>query len=85
MEAGPPLDAVPGPDGWPEEPAAGSPPILAERSTGDDRASRMVDPLPDQRLSGDGAADCDEGVIWAVTKAESAREGVASCGHADFN
>lgn len=87
---GQPLDGVPGPDGWPEEPAAWiRPQLLAERIDWSMTApARLVKPLPDPRLFVRTAlgSTASEGVLWAVPKAESVREGVGIVlASADFN
>lgn len=87
---GQPLDAVPGPDGWPEEAGAWiRPQLLAERIDWAMTApSRLVDPLPDPRRFVQTAlgSTASEGVVWAVPKAESVREGVGIVlASADFN
>lgn len=87
---GQPLDAVPGPDGWPEEPGAWiRPQLLAERIDWAMTApGRLVDPLPDPRAFVQTAlgSTASEGVLWAVPRAESVREGVGIVlASADFN
>lgn len=87
---GQPLDRVPGPDGWPEEATAWiRPQLLAERIDWAMSApQRLVEPLPDPRAFVGAAlgSTASEGVLWAVPKAESVREGVGIVlASADFN
>jgi uncharacterized protein (DUF1800 family) len=77
---GQPLHQAPGPDGWPEREADWiTPQGLAARIDWAMQApERLVRPLPDPRVLlrtalGDGAG---EALVWAVSAAESARDGV---------
>ena len=87
---GQPLDAVPGPDGWPEAAAAWiRPQLLAERiNWAMTVPERLTEPLPDPRVFVETTlgATASEGVLWAVPKAESVREGVGIVlASSDFN
>lgn len=77
---GQPFHRAPGPDGWPEAEADWiTPQALAARiDWAMDAPSRIVRPLPDPRafLSGALGARAGEKLIWAVSAAESARDGV---------
>lgn len=79
-EMGQKWHSSPGPDGWPEEPAAWINPLrLASRITfAMEVPGRMVNPLPDPRAFavtalGERASD---GLLLAAARAESLREGV---------
>lgn len=80
LAMGQPWQAAPGPDGWPEAPAAWiSPQRLAIRITwAMSLPQRLVDPMPDPRRFMELvlADRVDERTGWAVTRAETRREGV---------
>lgn len=77
---GQPFQAPEGPDGWPEEAGAWiTPQGLAARIDWAMRAPQdLVSPLPDPRdfLQTALGAQAGEKLIWAVSAAESARDGV---------
>lgn len=77
---GQPWQQAPGPDGWPEQPDKWINPAHLATRIGWSMAlpQRLVQPLPDPRamtaaVLGDRAG---EGIVLAVSRAESAREGV---------
>lgn len=80
-EMGQPFQRAPGPDGWPEAEAAWITPqgLAARIAWAVEVPGRLVKPLPDPRgfVATALGARAGERLVWAVSAAESLREGVA--------